>query len=175
MSKLEPSLPGEHDRLTIELAKGGDRDAAIELIRRAVVGLYARSLSHEVADYLALALSKVLPNGTGFDAAFNLERKPGRPSDGRASERDQMAAVWVYCAVRHCGLTETDAKARAADAFGLENIDRALRQAKPDAEALDMAFASASREPRGEAWFTEMFKQMGKPLPPRLHPRKHKP
>ena len=109
--------------------------------------------------YLALALDKVVKErgtltGDTFIRAFNLVRERKRPEEqSRRLVRDMDIAAWVEIATRR-GLTRADAKSRAKDLFGLENIDRNLRNAGEVREVSERAY-------------DELFVLQGRPLPHR--------
>ena len=143
----------------IELAKGGDRDAAIDLLGSAVAQLYAGTLRTGMADYLAQALQSVLeddggPTGDAFERAFNVKRPNKKPENPQTEARRVRIAAWVELA-RARGLEKAEAKARASDLWGVENIDRTMRG------------VTVTAQEDGTDFWEKAFLAMGKPLPPR--------
>lgn len=149
-------------REMVRRARGGDADAALELMHTAMCGLLARSINPHVSDYLADCLMrahKALSDkdgrpGDALAKAFNLTKEPRRPKDAKKPERDSNIAVWVQMAQDECCMDETEAKAAAGELFGIENINRVLR----DAGGVHEYHADNCRK---------LFVEIGKPLPPR--------
>ena len=129
--------PDWYVKETISRAKGGDTDAALELMHTALCGLLAHSVNPYVSDYLADCLMdahKALSDresrpGVALAKAFNFAKEPGRPNDARIQERYSNIAIWVQMAQNECGMTGPEAKAAASELFGVENINRVLREA----------------------------------------------
>lgn len=155
--------PGWYERETIMRAREGDRDAALEAIDLAIAGLHAGALNSVVAAYLAEALQethtalKGEPDRAPGDVlahAFKVARPAKRPIEARTRDRAIDVAVWVHLAVSECGLKLPEAKTRASEIFGLENVNRTLRHIGPV-------------ESCNAAHFRKLFAEQGRPLPPR--------
>ncbi len=153
---LEPEW---FERETISRALAGDREAALTAIDLAVTSLLAGDISRELASYVGSALEHVHQerdtlSGETFIKAFNLARERKRPSEAiRTQTRDVEVAAWVHLAKAR-GVELTEAKGLAADAFGIANIDRCLRNA---GEVLEV----------NEAAYERIFLHRGIPLPSR--------
>ena len=149
-------------REMVRRAKDGDTDAALELMQVAMCELLARSINPHISDYLADCLMrahKALSNRDGRPSevlvnAFNLTRQKRRPNAAKTQERDWNVAVWVQMAQDECRLSATAAKNAAGELFGVENINRVLR----DAGGVVEYHAENCRK---------HFLDIGKPLPPR--------
>jgi hypothetical protein len=147
---------------TVRRAKDGDTDAALELINTAMCELWARSINPIVFDYLAdclLRAHKGLSDKEGRPGevlikAFNLTKRKRRPTAATTQTRDWQVAVWVQMAQDECRLSATAAKNAASDLFGVENINRVLR----DAGGVVEYHAENCRQ---------HFLDIGKALPPR--------
>lgn len=149
-------------REMIRRAKDGDTDAALEILHTAMCELLARSVNPHVSDYLASCLMsahKALSNkdgrpGEALVKAFNLTKKPRRPNAEKTQERDSNLAIWVQMAQDECRMSPTAAKVAAGELFGVENVNRILR----DAGGVIDYHADNCRK---------YFLAIGKPLPPR--------
>jgi hypothetical protein len=112
----------------------------------------------ELGTYIACALEQVHRErdsltGETFICAFNLTRDRKRPAEPRVLSRDIDIAAWVHVATAR-GLSPAEAKGQAQDAFGIENIDRSLRNAGPVHSVNEEAYE-------------RIFSERGMPLPPR--------
>lgn len=116
---------------TLRRANEGDREAALEAIEIALAELLQGSIDRDLGLYLAICFQKALADkdNPDFLRAFNLSRSRGRPNISDTADRDSDIAIWVHLAVEQRGHSLADAKAWAGDLFGVENIDRALRNA----------------------------------------------
>ena len=129
--------PDWYVRETIRRAKDGDTEAALELLHTAMCGLLAHSINPNVSDYLADCLAaahtalsdKNDRPGEVLVKAFNLTKEPRRPNAAKTQERDSNIALWVQMAQDECGMGASAAKVAAGELFGVENINRVLRDA----------------------------------------------
>ena len=149
-------------RETVRRAKGGDTDAALDLMHTAMCQLWVRSINPHVSDYLAdclLRAHKGLSDKEGRPGdvlikAFNLTKRKQRPTAATTQTRDWKVAVWVQMAQDECRLSATAAKNAASELFGVENINRVLRD------------AGGVVEYHAE-YYRQHFLDIGKALPPR--------
>ncbi len=163
MTEEEGQFPSSDDlhAWEVEQAMGGDRVAAIRLMRSAVAQLNTGNVRPGMAAYLARAFEAVLaaeggPTGDAFERAFRVKRSRGERGSAATEKRLNLIAVWIHLAVAR-GWPDAEAKAQASDLWGYENIDRAL-------SSLDEV--EAKEAPGDETW-ERVFLGYGKPLLPR--------
>lgn len=163
MTEEECEFPSSEDlhAWEVERATSGDRAAAIALMRSAVAQLNAGNLRPGMAAYLARAFEAVLaaeggPSGGAFERAFHVKRARGQRGSAATEKRLNLMATWIHLAVAR-GWPEAEAKSRASDLWGYENIDRA-------ASSLDQVLA---KEATGDDTWERVFLGYGKPLPQR--------